>query len=397
MKIPANSEMAQQFKDNEDLLKRMNQGLARKIANKEQEIKQVDALYDKKLSNAKNEGEREYLQGLERNNQLLGSETKNYEEKMQGYKDQLKKAQDTVANEEAALKGIHKERISDLKTQMEANFQDQYINTEDTQHQVQTATQDAINEIATKSKIERMTMESNAQYEINALSSELNQKGANNERNFRDKLDNDVRLHNFEIERQKSELKKMMSLDAEKNKRLSDEKNRVHHAQLSFQDQHQQEMLKQREADFKVRYEKMIKEHDEILGRLKTSFSADVKKMVEQTSADKKRIDDRGNDPFYRIDKLNPTMVEDIDVVTIKLPVSDYEKENVHLSTQGRNIKITLSRKYSDSVSSEGGGIDRSTRSELYSKEFNTKDLLSSKNITQNYEDGMLTFKIKKA
>ncbi|AUN98206.1 hypothetical protein C0V70_08825 [Bacteriovorax stolpii] len=397
MKIPANSEMAQRFKDNEDLLKRMNHGLEKKIASKEQEIKQVDELYDKKLVAAKTEGEREYIQGLERNNQRLVGETKNYEEKMQGYKDQLKKAQDTVEKEQEALKGSHRDKLADLKDQMETNYQDQYLSSEESQREIQSSTQDAVKEIATKSKIEKMAMESNAQYEINALSSEFNQKAATGERNFREKLDNDVRLHNMEVERQKSELKKMMTMDAEKNKRLSDEKNRVHKDQLSFQDKHQQEMLKQRESDFKVRYERMVKEHDEILNHLKTTFAADVKKMVDQTSSEKKQISDKVADPFYRVDKLNPSMVEDLETVTISLPVADHEKENVHLSTQGRNIKITLSRKYSDSTNGEDGSMNRSTRSELFSKEFNAKDLLSPKHITQNYQDGVLTFKIKKA
>lgn len=397
MKIP-NSEMAQRFKDNEDLLKRMNNGLEKKISAKEQEIKQIDNLYDKKLEIAKTEGEREYIQGIERNNQRLLGETSVFEEKMQGYQDQLKKTQETVAKEEATLKGSHKDRLADLKTQLETNFQDQYLNTEENQREIQSSTQDAVKEIATKSKVEKMTLENNAQYEINALSSEFNQKASNNERNFREKLDNDVRLHNAEMNRQKDELKKLMTMDAEKNKRLSDEKNRVNKDQLSFQDKHQQEMLKQREADFKVRYEKMVKEHDEILGHLSTKFAADVKKMVEQTSTDKKKIEDKVTDPFYRVDKLNPTMVEDLETITVSLPVAEYEKENVHLSTQGRNVKITLSRKYSDSTASaENGSIDRSTRSELFSKEFNSKDLLSPKNITQHYQDGILSFKIKKA
>lgn len=396
MKIP-NSEMAQTFKDNEDLLKRMNRGLERKIANKEQEIKQIDDLYDRKLDQAKVEGEREYIQGIERNNQRLAGETSVFEEKMQGYKDQLKKAQDSVEKEELNLKGSHRVRLDDIKDQLETNLQDQYMMSQENQKDIQASTQDAIKEIATKSKLDKLSVENNAQYEINALSTEFNTKAANNERNFREKLDNDVRLHNADVQRQKDELKKIMTLDAEKNKRLSDEKNRVNKEQLTFQDKHQQEMLKQREADFKVRYERMVKEHDEILGHLKTSFAADVKKMVEQTSSNKKTLQDKVSDPFYQVEKLNPTMVEDLDIVTVSMPVAEYEKENVHLSTQGRNVKITLSRKYTDSTNGENGAVDRSTRSELFSKEFNAKDLLSSKNIVQNYQDGVLTFKIKKA
>lgn len=396
MKIP-NSEMATRLKDNEDLLKRMNQGLERKIKSKENEIKQIDTLYDKKLEIAREEGEKDYLSGLERNQKRINDESNLFEEKIQGYNDQLKKARETVAKEEETLKGTHKQKLTELKTQLEDNFQDQYRDTVNSQADIQASTQDTIKEIASKSKLEKMATENNAQYEINALAADFNQKAANNEREFRGQLDNDLRMHKTEVNRQKDELKKIMEMDAEKNKRLSAEKNRVNQDQLTFQDKHQQEMLRQREADFKIRYEKMVKEHDEILKTLSDRFSTDVKKMVEKTSSDKKTIDDKTNDPFYRVEKLNPSMKEDLKEVTVSLPVAEYEKENVHLSTQGRNIKITLSRKYSDSTSTAEGGIDRSTRSELFSKEFNSTDLLSAKDIVQSYENGVLTFKIKKA
>ncbi len=389
--------MATRLKDNEDLLKRMNNGLERKIKSKEQEIKQIDALYDKKVEVAKEEGEKDYLQGLERNQARIVGESNLFEEKIQGYNEQLKKARDTVTKEEEMLKGGHREKLDGLKAQLEENFQDQYLNTLNTQHEIQSSTQDSVKEIASKAKLEKMTTESNAQYEINALSAEFNQKATNNERDFRSKLENDVRAHKAEVSRQQDELKKLMTMDAEKNKRLSDEKNRVNKDQLLFQDKHQQEMLRQREADFKVRYEKMVKEHNDILKDLSTSFTADVKKMVDQTSTEKKLISDKTSDPFYRVDKLNPTMKEELKEVMISLPIAEYEKENVHLSAQGRNIKITLSRKYSDSIASAEGGIDRSTRSELFSKEFNSVDLLSPKDITQSYQDGILTFKINKA
>lgn len=396
MKIPQ-SEMGKRYQENEDLLKRMNRGLEKKIANKEQEIKQIDELYDKRVIAAKAEGEKEYAQGLERNSERLASESHAIEEKIQNYNEQLKKAQDRVEKEEVMIKGAHRERLDNLKNQMEENFQDTYLSAQEARRDVQSSTMDATKEIAAKSKMEKMAVESNSQYEINALSSEFNQKTADNERVFREKLGHDLKLHNDEVENQKRELKRTLDVNADKNMRLTNEKERVNKEQLLFQDKHQQEMLKQKEADFKVRYERMVKEHDDILKRLSDSLNADVKKMVSQTSSEKQKIEDKTSDPFYRVDKLNPTMTEDLEMVTVSLPVSHYEKENVHLSAQGRNIKITLSRKYSDSINGENGIIDKSTRSELYSKEFNARDLLNPRNITQNYQDGVLTFKIKKA
>ncbi len=385
------------FKENEDLYKRMNKSIEKKIESKEKEIQNLDALYDKKIAMARIEGEDQFIQSLDRNNQRMISESGVFEDKIKGYQDKLKKVQDTVAREELSLKTSEKQKLSELKTQLEENFQEQYSTTQMNQQEIADATQASVKEIATRSKAEKLLLEGNAQYEINALSSEFNTKAANNEKDFRSKLDNDVRLHTAEINMQQEQLKKLMTLDAEKNKRLSSELNRVNKEQLNFQETHQKDMLSQRDKDFKVRYENMVKEHDTILKNLSAKFEEDARKITASTSTDKKILGGRSEDPFYRIDKLNPKVVEDLKTVTVQVPVAEYEKENVHLSTQGRSIKITLSRKYSDSLNAEDGSVNRSTRSELFSKELATKDLLSPKNITQSYEDGVLSFKINKA
>lgn len=396
MKI-TNSPEALAFKENEDLYKRMNKSIERKIENKQQEIKNLDTLYDKKIEMARVEGEDQYIQSLERNNQKILSDSGMYEEKIKGYQDKLKQVQNTVAKEEINLKTSEKQRLDDLKTQLSENFEEQYSNTQQNQREIAEATQAAVKEITSKSKSEKTILEGNAQFEINALASGFNQKAADSERDFRSKLDSDIRLHNAEVNMQKEELKKLMTMDAEKNKRLSSELNRVNHDQLTFQEMHQKDMLAQREKDFKVRYENMVKEHDTILKGLSAKFEADAQKVTASTSTDKKILGDKASDPFYRVEKLNPKLTEDLKTVTVSIPIAEYEKENIHLSTQGRQIKITLSRKYSEMLNGEDGSLNRSTRSELFSKELNSTDLLSSKNIKQHYSDGVLSFKIDKA
>lgn len=396
MKV-AQGDNAIAFKENEDLYKRMNKSIEKKIASKEQEIQNLDTLYDKKIAMARTEGENQYQQSIDRNTQRMISDSGVYEEKIKSYQDKLKQVQDTVAKEEITLKTSEKQKLADLKNQLEENFQEQYNNTQENQREIAESTQAAVKEITAKSKSEKTLLEGNAQFEINALSSSFNQKAADGERDFRSKLDNDVRLHNAEINQQKDELKKLMVMDAEKNKRLSNEQNRVNKDQLTYQETHQKDMLSQRDKDFKVRYENMVKEHETILKNLSAKFEADAQKITASTSTDKKILGDRAADPFYRVDKLNPKVAEDLKTVSVSVPVAEYEKENIHLSTQGRSIKITLSRKYTDTLNAEDGSVNRSTRSELFSKELNTTDLLSPKNITQHYSDGVLTFKINKA
>lgn len=76
--------------------------------------------------------------------------------------------------------------------------------------------------------------------------------------------------------------------------------------------------------------------------------------------------------------------------------IPEHEKENVHLSVHGRGVKMTLTRKFTDTLEDKDGSVNRSTRNELYSKEFPSKDILNPKLVAQKYEDGVLTYRIQK-
>ncbi len=392
-----NTDTINQFKENEDLYKRLNKSLEKKINSKEEEIKKIDQLYDKKIEMAKTAGEADYIQNLERNQTRMNDETNLFQSKLNHYQDKLLKAREAAQKEEEFLKGNGNEKIRELKTQIEDNYQDQYLKSKDIQSELQSKTQDDIKEMATNSKFQKIDLENNSKFEINALAENYNSTISTSEKDFRNSIESNIRAHQAEMLRQKDDLKKIMSEDNEKHKRLNLEKNRVNNDQLQYQDKHQKEMLKQRDEDFKVRYTLIVKEHESILNNLTSQLKNDVKKMVDSTTSEKKVIADRIEDPFYRIEKLMPKMMENEKEVFISMPIAEYEKENVFLSTQGRQIKMTLSRKYSDATVAMDGSRNKSTRSELFSKEFTAKDILDQRDIMRSYVDGVLTFKIKKA
>ena len=383
--------------ENEDLYKRLNKSIEKKIVNKEKELKDIDNIYDQRKVAANKNGEEEFAQSINRNQQRIISESAVFEDKIQNYKDRLKETQDSVAREELALKMNGKEKNEAIKLQMHDNHEETFINAKSNQERVRCDTKNVILEIALKSKSDKTIMESNAQYEMNALSSEINQKAMNNEKDYRGKLEDDIRLHTGEMNRQKDELKKLMVNDAERNKRLANEKNRVAEAQLSFQDKHQQNMMNQKDKDFKVRFEQMSQDHTTTLKTLSDKFESDVRKVVEKTSSEKRIFEEKSSDPFYRVETLKPKLTENSKEVEVSINVPEHERENVILSAQGRLIKIAVARKFSDIVTSDDGSLNRATKSELYSREFKTLDLLNPREITQNYADGLLTYKIKKA
>ncbi len=397
MKIE-NLDAANKLKENEDLYKRLNKSIERKIASKEEEVKKLEEHYDKKIASTKISGEDDYLLALERNEARIKDEADVVEEKLKSYNDQLNKTKTSVDKEMNNLKTQEKQKISDLKLQFEESFQDQFKNASENQREMQSRTQNLNRDITTKSNLERSQIENNTQFALSALTSDYNKKSSNTELKYKEDLERNLKQHTANLNAQKEELKRIAQNDLDKNTRLADEKLRVNQEQMNFQDKHQQSLLVQKDQDFKVRYEKIVKEHDDIIQTLSTRFQKDVQSLVDKTAKDKAIITEKVNDPFYQVDRLDPKITESLDHYVVTLPISEYEKDNVQLSSQGRGIKLTLSRKYTDSTTDEKTGIvDRSTRSELFSKELKVKDILDSKQITQHYENGELHFKIKKA
>lgn len=379
-----------------DYSKKLDTKLRNQTIKKEAEIENVKQIYDKKIESAKIEGDNRYIESLKRNDNLLVGAAKDYEEKLNSYKEGLQKTQKTVEQEEAALKQNQANKLLNSEDQFRNAILDHNSNSLNQIKEVHHQSQENLRELTDTARSEKNHVENATRTEINSLASNYNQKGIDTERNFKENFNNNLQKHQEELNLQKVELKKMLDTNSAKGNLQVQEKTRVQTDELNYLEKHQKDLITQKQNDFKIRYENLVKEHDAILGELKGHFDADVQKMAMQTASQKKTIANRIDDRFYRIETLSPTVREGEKDYEVSLAIPEHEKDNVHLSAQGRSVKMTLTRKFSDSIEDSDGNIDKSTRSELFSKDFTSKDILNPKLISQKYENGVLTYKIQK-
>jgi HSP20 family molecular chaperone IbpA len=364
---------------------------------KEMEIERVKNIYDKKIESAKTEGEDRYIASLKRNDEMVAGAGADYERKLKDYQENLTKTEKNISQAEAAFRTDHNEKMKSMKDQFSNNITDQYFQANDVQKSVEDQMKSTVQTIADKSRNEQKHLENESRSHINAIGNDYNHKIASDEQQYRIQFEAEKTAHEDQLRTQKTELKEMLDKNMQKGKELEAEKVQVQKQEISYLDNHQREMINQRTADFKIRYDNIVKEHEAILNNLKTHLDADMKKMVESTSAQKRMVASKNEDAFYRVETLNPAVLETEKDVSVSLKVPEHEKENVHLSVHGRDIKLTLSRKYTDSLESQDGSTNKSTRNELFSKEFTTNEILNPKLISQKYEKGTLTYKIQKA
>jgi HSP20 family molecular chaperone IbpA len=376
--------------------KRLDDKLKKETVIKEKEISDIKSFYDIKKENTKTIGDENYSNQVAKNNQRLMSASHDYENKLNNYRDNLNSTKETVAKEEILLKSQQVNKNLEFKQQNQANMLEQLEIAKDNQEALITENNNNIHAIAESTRAEKSHLESTASSEINALSTGYNQTAVTNERNYRAVIDNENQKHLAEINIQKEGFKNSNQLSNEKFKRVESEKIKVQNSELTFLENHQKDMINQRQSDFKIRYGNIVKEHTEILDKLKNDFINDAKELTSKYSKEKSITSSRIDDNFYRVEKLNPTVIENEKELNISLEIPAHEKENVHLSAHGRGAKLTLTRKFTDSVKAEDDSINKSTRNELFSKEFKSQGILNSKLITQNYENGVLNFKIQK-
>ena len=379
-----------------DYSKQLDKRLVNQTIKKENEIESIKKFNEKQVEEVKNQGDVDYINALKRNDELLTGVSKDYEEKLSKYKTKLEEAHKNLSSEENTLREEHSEQMKNFKDQFQNNLRDRFQASDENQKAVEQQTKDSLNNISDNSHVKINHMETMAKAKANSLSQEYNKKEAMAENEFRDTTQNALQMHQADLLSQRIEFQKNLETNSAKNKRLESEKIKAQTAELNYLDNHQKDILAQKQAEFSTRYENLTKEHETLLNDLKTHFAADVKKMLEKNSSQKRVIANQNEDQFYRIETLNPTIVDSPKDFLVSLAVPEHEKENVHLSVHGRNVKMTLTRKYSEFIEAKDGTIDKSNRNELFSKEFPSKDLLNQKQVVQKYEDGILTFKIQK-
>lgn len=379
-----------------DHLNKLDQELKRKIIQKEAEIKRVDNLYDKKIDDEYKTGEESYINQINLNKERLNSANHEMEQRLKDYSDHLSQTKMDLDRQIKNLEEDNQVKNHELKSQFENNYIEINENARNQEINLSERSKNSMRNIDGKSKDEISKLEDQSRRRIESLNTSYNQKSVDLERDFRTKLAMDIRDHQAELIKSKDEFKKNAEITTEKNKRLESEKLRVQADELKYLDDYHKNLMEQKNKDFKIRFENLSKGHEATLKNIKTKLDEEVYKLQLSTSKDKKLIQDKKEDSFYNIEKLNPRVSDIGNSYVIELEVTPHEKENVHLVANGRNLKLTLNRRFNETIVDENGVIDQSSRNQLYSKEMKVADLLNPKKVESSYENNILKLKIAK-
>tara|TARA_R110000868_G_scaffold38661_6_gene135124 strand:- start:4333 stop:5499 length:1167 start_codon:yes stop_codon:yes gene_type:complete len=164
----------------------------------------------------------------------------------------------------------------------------------------------------------------------------------------------------------------------------------------SLEEQHNY-LLKEKRNQFQQKFAHLESEHNEIMNRTEAKFKEQLISLSNDYASKRSAAEKRSDDPFYNLHRLSHRVEELPDSYIISMDMPEHEADDVLISGRNRDIKLTLSRRFSERLESEEGSVDVNKRSESFTKEFQVADIVDPKSVTRKYENGVLSFKISKA
>lgn len=183
----------------------------------------------------------------------------------------------------------------------------------------------------------------------------------------------------------------------EENARQLNEREKINQENLKRMDESNKNKLSMAEKGFKEKIERMQRESDQTIENLSLQSQKEINKIKQSESRDKGFIKNRSNDPFYLITNLNPKLTNNEKEYFLRLSVPEHEKDSVTVDGNGRNLKISQTRRFSDETKNEDGTVNKSSRSEVISQSVKLEDNINPRKISHSYKDNELIFKIPKA
>ncbi len=106
----------------------------------------------------------------------------------------------------------------------------------------------------------------------------------------------------------------------------------------------------------------------------------------------------QGEDPFYRIKTMNPTLTESDKEYSVKVALPEHEAQNLFISGEGQTLKLSLSRRFQDQL--KDLEAQRTTKTSSYQTVVEFVEIpgaFDAKKIHREYENGLVTIHVPKA
>jgi len=367
------------------------------VAAKEREIENVRNYFDAKKETERVSGQKEILD-------LKDVQQKEILEAVENKTNRLESMRTSLQSD---MERLQKER--ELLSQQSSLDQEVSID-EARAKQVEMANlaQEKAKEIGQKANQQIADLQKDSQWEIAQSSVQARNKYDDNvrlhESTLADKMrEQRVQLatqqieHNQKLNQARSKYEKDVAQVTRSNVGEKNKREQLYLKELKSQEDQYNYLLREKRKQFEQKYSNLEAEHNTVLNRTEERFKQQLNELSQKYTSVRDVASEKKLDPFYHVQRLEHRLENTPEAYLIHLEVPEHEADSVLLSAHERKIKLTFSRRFSERVDGQNGQVDINKRSESFTQEFPVSEIVNSKEITRQYQDGVLTFKIKKA
>ncbi len=105
----------------------------------------------------------------------------------------------------------------------------------------------------------------------------------------------------------------------------------------------------------------------------------------------------RAEDKFFEFVELKPIIEQTETGIKIKVKIPDHSKQDLQLNLNGKEAVVNFNRRYIDNKKDDFGNVSRISKIETLSSRLQTGIHLDPKSVKASYQDGVMTYEIKKA
>lgn len=167
--------------------------------------------------------------------------------------------------------------------------------------------------------------------------------------------------------------------------------------QLEKRELHYRKGLKDQDVFFEQRYAESHAAKTKDANSLDDRYNELVNKMKLDLTSEMTKTTNRLDDPFYQLTELKPTLTKTEDGVEVKVAVPEYSKQDLQLTTNGKEVILNFNRRFSDAQKSPDGIMNKVNRVETYTSRLNAEMHLDPKTVKSTYDSGVMTYTIKKS
>ncbi len=170
-----------------------------------------------------------------------------------------------------------------------------------------------------------------------------------------------------------------------------------HKKEVEKRDFLKREDLKQQELFFEKKYADSHKRHNEHFKILDQTSDKAVKDLKAEMTKEVEFKQTRAEDPFFKFVELKPTLEHTENGIRIQVKVPDHSKQDLQLNLNGKEAVINFNRRYIDTQKDDQGNSSRVSKIETLSTRLQTGVHLDPKSVKHSYQNGVMTYDIKKA